>query len=110
MSTTISPPGKQPRGRNNGTNGKSAHAPSGPPLATKSEDVRLRMILNAIVAFRDGDFSLRLPSDWEGTEGQIAGAFNQAIANKQRISKELTRLSEMVGKQGREHALPRSRC
>ena len=25
-----------------------------------------------------GDFSVRLPADWEGTEGRIAEAFNQA--------------------------------
>ncbi|HUA84521.1 MAG TPA: HAMP domain-containing protein [Bryobacteraceae bacterium] len=44
---------------------------------------------------------MRLPIDWADTEGLIAGAFNQVISQKQRVSRELARLSEMVGKQGR---------
>ena len=35
------------------------------------------MLLAAMMAFRDGDFSWRLPSDWADTEGRIAEAFNQ---------------------------------
>jgi HAMP domain-containing protein/signal transduction histidine kinase/DNA-binding response OmpR family regulator len=65
------------------------------------EDFRLRAILGAMVAFRDGDFSVRLPVDWADTEGEIAAAFNQVIAQKQLVSQEVARLSEMVGKQGR---------
>ena len=67
----------------------------------KAAEARLRLILGAMVAFRDGDFSVRLPADWTETEGLIAEAFNQVIAQKQRISKEVTRLSETVGKEGR---------
>jgi HAMP domain-containing protein/signal transduction histidine kinase/CheY-like chemotaxis protein len=84
-----------------GTNGKRPEAQSVRVGSEMPEDARLRMILGAMVAFRDGDFSVRLPVDWAGTEGLIAGAFNQVIAQKHRISKELARLSEMVGKQGR---------
>ena len=42
----------------------------------------------AMVAFRDGDFSVRLPADWAGIDGRIAEAFNQAIAHEDRISRE----------------------
>ncbi len=52
-------------------------------------------------AFRDGDFSVRLPNDWASIEGEIAGAFNQVISQKQRMSREVTRLSNTVGKEGR---------
>src|SRR4051794_3640092 len=69
--------------------------------ADTRQELHMRLILGAVVAFRDGDFSVRLPTDWNATEGQIASAFNQAIAQKQRISREVTRLSETVGKQGR---------
>ena len=55
----------------------------------------------AMIAFRDGDFSVRLPADWLGTDARIAEAFNQTIAQKQRISIEVTRLSDTVGKEGR---------
>ena len=60
-----------------------------------------RQMLAAIVAFRDGDFSLRLPTDWAGIDGQIAVAFNQTIAYEARIAAEVGRLSATVGKEGR---------
>jgi HAMP domain-containing protein/signal transduction histidine kinase/DNA-binding response OmpR family regulator len=67
----------------------------------RHSEARLRVILTAIMAFRDGDFAVRLPAGWSDTEGLIASAFNQVIAQKQRISNEVTRLSETVGTQGR---------
>ena len=63
--------------------------------------VRSRLLLGAMVAFRDGDFSVRLPTDWAGTDARIAEAFNQSIAQQQRIAQEVTRLSATVGKEGR---------
>ena len=47
-------------------------------------EARLRQMLSAMTSFRDGDFSVRLPVDWAGTEGRIAEAFNQAIAHDER--------------------------
>jgi HAMP domain-containing protein/CheY-like chemotaxis protein/signal transduction histidine kinase len=61
----------------------------------------LQHLLTAMVAFRDGNFSTRLPSDWSGLEGRIAEAFNQTIDHEYRISREINRLSESVGKEGR---------
>ena len=59
------------------------------------------MLLAAMLAFRDGDFSWRLPSDWADAEGRIAEAFNQTIAQEDRISREVERLSVTVGRDGR---------
>src|SRR5262245_61824503 len=64
-------------------------------------DESLNRILSAVVAFRDGDFSVRLPLNWPGIEGRIAEAFNQTIAQEERIANEVTRLSVTVGKEGR---------
>ena len=44
---------------------------------------------------------MRLPADWEGVDARIAEAFNQALAHKQQISREVSRLSASVGKEGR---------
>ena len=66
-----------------------------------SHGSHLSQILAAMVAFRDGDFSVRLATDWAGTEGKIAEAFNQTIAHEDRISQEITRVSVTVGKEGR---------
>jgi hypothetical protein len=49
-------------------------------------------LLAAMMAFQDGDFSVRLPVDWDGTAGGIAEAFNQALAHEDRISQEVARL------------------
>ena len=59
------------------------------------------MLLAAMLAFRDGDFSWRLPSDWADAEGRIAEAFNQTIAQEDRIAREVERLSMTVGRDGR---------
>jgi HAMP domain-containing protein/CheY-like chemotaxis protein/signal transduction histidine kinase len=64
-------------------------------------EVRSRQLLAAVMAFRDGDFSMRLPIDWVGTDGRIAEAFNQIIAYEMRHTREVTRLSVAVGKEGR---------
>ncbi|MFN6993536.1 MAG: HAMP domain-containing protein, partial [Aquincola tertiaricarbonis] len=70
------------------------------PAASRA-DGRNRQVLAAMVALRDGDFSRRLPDDWDGVEAEIARAFNQTIAQQARISAEVERLSETVGKEGR---------
>ena len=64
-------------------------------------EARSRQILAAITAFRDGDFSVRLPADWDGTDGRIAEAFNQTIGHEDHIAREVARLSVTVGKEGR---------
>ena len=81
--------------------GEPAKSKAGNGSAVESAEARSRMILAAMVAFRDGDFSVRLPADWNETDAQIAAAFNQTIAQKQRVSAEHLRLSATVGKEGR---------
>ena len=54
-----------------------------------------------MVAFRDGDFSVRLPADWSGMDGRLAEAFNQTITHEAQITSEARRLSILVGKEGR---------
>src|ERR1700685_2213706 len=99
--TTIPLATKKPRALSANGNGKRSDLKSLRVSSDKTGEARLRLILGAMVAFRDGDFSVRLPVDWAETEGLIAGAFHQVIAQKERISAELTRLSETVGKHGR---------
>ncbi len=66
-----------------------------------SVEARSRQMLAAMLALRDGDFSVRLPPDWDGVEGQIAAAFNQAMSHEDRVSHEVARLSRTVGREGR---------
>jgi HAMP domain-containing protein/CheY-like chemotaxis protein/signal transduction histidine kinase len=61
----------------------------------------LRLLLHALEAVRDGDFSARLPSDWTGIEGKIADRFNEIVASNEEMAGELARVGRVVGKQGK---------
>src|SRR5205809_401212 len=58
-------------------------------------------LLRALMAFKRGDFSVRLPDDWTGVAGKIADTFNEVIAKNQRLTLELDRIGRAVGKKGR---------
>ena len=64
-------------------------------------DIDLKKLLRALQAVRDGDFSVRLPSDQTGIGGKIADTFNEIIASNQRVARELERAGQMVGKEGK---------
>src|SRR5215471_7452901 len=71
------------------------------PTKKASIEPRSKRILAAMVAFRDGNFYVRLPSDWEGIDGRIAAAFNQTVSHEDHLSREMARLSGTVGREGR---------
>src|SRR6266853_1686085 len=61
----------------------------------------LKQLLNALIAFKRGGFSVRLPADWTGLAGKVADTFNEVIAINERMSRELERIGRVVGKEGR---------
>jgi HAMP domain-containing protein len=58
-------------------------------------------LLEALLDFKRGDFTARLPVDLEGIDGKIADAFNECITLNERMADELERLSRVVGKEGK---------
>src|SRR5881227_2601893 len=58
-------------------------------------------LLAALMAFKRGDFSARLPEDWTGVPGKIADTFNAVIDTNERMTRELERIGRVVGKEGR---------
>jgi methyl-accepting chemotaxis protein len=60
-----------------------------------------RRLLNALRAFRSGDFTVRLPMKGSGVEAEIAQAFNECMEMKQHLLKEVKRVSTLVGRDGR---------
>src|ERR1043165_9779545 len=58
-------------------------------------------LLAALMAFKRGDFSARLPEVWTGVPGKIADTFNTVIETNQRTARELERIVHAVGKEGR---------
>ena len=63
--------------------------------------IDLRKLLRALQAVRDGDFSVRLPSDRTGLAGKIADTFNDIVNSNERLARELDRAGQIVGKDGR---------
>src|SRR5260370_33488993 len=64
-------------------------------------DFDTSQLLSALMAFKRGDFSARLPEDWTGVSGKIADTFNAVIETNQRMTRELERIVHAVGKEGR---------
>jgi HAMP domain-containing protein/CheY-like chemotaxis protein len=61
----------------------------------------LSVILAGLQTMRDGDFSVRLPGNWTGLAGKIADTFNDIVTANHQISRELRRVGQAVGKEGR---------
>jgi CheY-like chemotaxis protein/HAMP domain-containing protein/putative methionine-R-sulfoxide reductase with GAF domain len=59
-----------------------------------------RQLLAAMLAFRDGNLAVRLPSGLTGLDGKIADAFNDISSLADRRAAEVARVSRMVGKEG----------
>ncbi|HTJ27305.1 MAG TPA: HAMP domain-containing protein, partial [Candidatus Limnocylindria bacterium] len=76
------------------TNGTSKRADGG------TEQTK-RLLLNALRAVARGDFSERLPTTWDGIDGDIAAAFNEVVGWNGRVLKEMERISTVVGHDGR---------
>ncbi len=61
----------------------------------------LSIILASLQTMRDGDFSVRLPGTWTGLAGKIADTFNDIVSANEQIARELKRVGQVVGKEGR---------
>ncbi|MER9972842.1 HAMP domain-containing protein [Mesorhizobium sp. M0085] len=60
-----------------------------------------RQILNALKAFRSGDFSVRIDNVYAGLDSEIADTFNEIVELNDQVTREFERLSKVVGKDGR---------
>src|SRR5579863_8138524 len=69
--------------------------------APTDEELDTRKLLEALAALKKGDFSFRLPLEWNGLAGKIADAFNDVVERNQKMADELDRISRVVGKEGR---------
>src|SRR5215467_992750 len=57
-------------------------------------------LLGALRAFRKGDFSVRLPMDLSGIDGEIAQAFNDVVEANEKMAEEFARIRDDVGRKG----------
>src|ERR1041384_1314676 len=68
-----------------------AAAPVGAPASC--DDRFNRLLLSAMVGFRDGNFSVRPPNDRDGLPGKIADPFNEIASLSARRSTDVERVS-----------------
>jgi HAMP domain-containing protein len=71
------------------------------PSASDDADLDMRRLLRALQSVRDGDFSVRLPSDKTGIIGKLADTFNEIVVSNQRMAHEMERAGQIIGKEGR---------
>ncbi len=60
-----------------------------------------KLLLSALTAIKNGDFSTRLPMDWTGVSGKIADTLNDIVEINGKLAKELERVGQTVGKEGK---------
>jgi HAMP domain-containing protein/CheY-like chemotaxis protein/signal transduction histidine kinase len=66
-----------------------------------AENEELRELLHALQAVRVGDFSVRMAGDQVGIMGKVADTFNEIVAANQRMARQLERVGQMVGREGK---------
>src|SRR5438270_21111 len=57
-------------------------------------------LLKCLRQFRRGDFSVRMPLNMTGIDGEIAQAFNDVVELEEAKAVEIARIAELVGKEG----------
>src|SRR5215210_8268885 len=60
-----------------------------------------KLLLKVLMAFKRGDFSARLPTEWTGEAGKIADTLNDIIELNEKTTRELERVSRVVGREGK---------
>ena len=71
------------------------------PDLNGSEAGELRELLHALQAMRVGDFSVRMAGDQVGIMGKVADTFNEIVAANQRMARQLERVGQVVGREGK---------
>jgi CheY-like chemotaxis protein/HAMP domain-containing protein/signal transduction histidine kinase len=85
--------GKRPKAR--AENGKSQ-----PP----AESLPQRELLAALRAVRRGDFSVRLPEQYTGIDGQIAAAVNQIAMTAEQVGRDASQAFRAIAREGHTKA------
>src|SRR5687768_1963803 len=71
------------------------------PRVPKSDYLDPKQLLTILEAVRLGDFSKRLPSRSTGDAAEIYDCLNEIIERNEKLTAELNRISEVVGREGK---------
>ncbi len=87
--------------KNGSPNGQAKAGGAPAASASASADNVKRQLLGALRAVARGDFTVKLPGNWDGIDGDIAEAFNEVVSMDARALLEIDRISTVVGHDGR---------
>src|SRR4051812_40100276 len=82
-------------------NGRTAASSGNGSTNGSVDDGPLRDLLDALLAVKEGNFSVRLPERRSTLMGQIGAAFNDLVEMNAKSTKELARIGRLVGREGR---------
>src|ERR1700693_4057419 len=88
MRSAQTTPANSAKARANGTN-------------TRSGVDEQNVLLKTLIAFKRGNFAIRMPVDQTGIQGKIADTLNDILELNQKMVSELARISQAVGKEGK---------
>ena len=72
-----------------------------PVVKRRSQKPEENVLLKTLIAFKNGDLTVRMPVDLSGLDGKIADALNEVLALNERMVSEFDRISRAVGKVGK---------
>src|ERR1700710_2507476 len=72
-----------------------------PNSPVSSDCVDGKALLSVLAQVKGGDFTARMPLEWTGVAGKVADGFNDVIVANEALGAELTRVSRVVGKEGK---------
>ncbi len=90
--------------RANGAKSNGVKTAGSKPLAAANGAKARRdanVLLSTLIAFKRGNFSVRMPVDQTDLEGKIADALNDILEINQKMVSEFERISRAVGKEGK---------
>jgi HAMP domain-containing protein/CheY-like chemotaxis protein/signal transduction histidine kinase len=85
----------------NGNGGELADAPRRGGKRSGSRDRALRQLLDGLRSVDAGDFSVRLDPNGDSLIAEVVEAFNRVAGKHQRLTDEMVRVSQSVGREGR---------
>src|SRR6266567_1690088 len=70
-------------------------------VSVAADNLDKRELLKILTAFKRGNFSVRMPVEQTGLAGKIADALNEVLELNEKMTRELARVSNSVGKEGK---------
>jgi len=64
------------------------------------ERLDVKVLLATLNAFKKGDLSVRMPSNWTGLAGKVADTLNDIIDSNAQVVAEMSDVSRVVGRDG----------